>query len=57
VIRALRNGLRFASDLTAYGRRTGRWWVGCLIIVVIAAALLATVTAEVVVPIAVYTLT
>lgn len=50
-----RNVLRLASDLVAYGWRTGRWWVPALTLVLLAAAAVLATT-QAVAPTLVYTL-
>lgn len=54
--RMARNVGLFARDLIGYGARTGRWWLVAALVVIVAATALATATAKVVVPVAIYTL-
>ncbi len=45
---------RFVADLGAYTVRSGRWWVPLVVVLLLAAAVMS--TAQVVVPVATYTL-
>lgn len=56
MLRYLRHAVGFASDLGAYGWRTGRWWLPAVAVLLVVASALALTTTKVVVPVMLYTL-